>query len=346
MDASATDAHRTEARSPRPAAPGLAGGLLRTALFLMIVAAPIPLLAGNSYWMEVLTATYLFGGLACAWNIIGGLGGQFSLGHGVFFAAGAYTTARLYLVAGVSPWFSLPLAAAIGVAIALAVSWPTFRLKGPFFAIATMAVNEVGLVLANFLEPLTGGPQGLLIPFRPAFSNMIFAERWIWAALMFAFMALAVLTTLFVRRDRLGHYLIAVRADETAARAAGVNILRTKLSGMALSAALTAIGGGLFAMQIRIIDPPTLFSLPEIGVKFALIALIGGIGSVVGPVLGAFIIIPAESWLRAYLSGLATGGHVIVLGIVLILAARFFKHGAYGAFTQALRYYRTRRARS
>jgi len=323
--------------SSRPRPPALAASVGWHLLFLLAVGLPIPLLAGDSYWTDVVTMTYLFAGLSCAWNIIGGLGGQFSLGHGVFFAVGAYTTARLYLVAGLSPWLSLPLAAALGVAIALLVSWPTFRLRGPFFAIATMAVNEVGLVLANFMEPLTGGPQGLLIPFRAGFANMIFAERWQSAVLMFGYMSCAVIATLLVRRARLGHYLIAVHANEDAAEAAGVNVLRTKLAGMAISAALTAVGGSLFVMYIRVIDPPNLFSLPEVGVKFALIALIGGIGTVVGPVLGAFVIIPLESWLRGALGDLTPGGHVIVLGIVLILAARFFKQGVYGKAQQLRR---------
>lgn len=307
------------------------------AAVLVLAGLPIPLLSHNSYWMDVLVTTYLFAGLASAWNIIGGLGGQFSLGHGVFFAVGAYTTGRLYLVAGISPWFTLPFAALLGVAVALLVSWPTFRLRGPFFAIATMAVNEVGHVLANYLEFLTGGPQGMLIPFKAGFSNMIFADRWASALLMFAYMSLAILITLLVRRGRLGYYLIALRADEDAARAAGVNVLRTKLTGMAISAALTAIGGSLFAMYIRVLDPPTLFALAEIGVKFALIALIGGIGTVLGPVFGAFAIIPGESLLRTYLSSITPGGHLIVLGLVLILSARFFRRGIYGTGQWLLR---------
>src|SRR5262249_44443224 len=158
--------------------------------------------------------------------------------------------------------------------------------RGPFFAIATMAVNEVVFALANYAEPLTGGPRGILIPFRAGFANMIFAERWKYALLMFCFLAATILIALIIRRSRLGYYLLAMREDEDAARAAGVNILAVKLWGMAISAALTGMGGTLFTMYIRFIDPPSLFTLPEMGVKFALIALIGGMGTIFGPLLG------------------------------------------------------------
>jgi branched-chain amino acid transport system permease protein len=301
-------------------------------LFLAIVAAPMLLLMHDEYWMDVLTYTYLFAAVASAWNIIGGFGGQFSMGHGVFFAVGAYAVARPYVGAGVSPWLTLPVAALLGAIVSAAVSLPTFRLRGPFFAIATMAINEVGLVLANFMEYVTGGPRGLLIPYRESFAAMIFADRWMYALLMFAFLTLTTLITLAIRRGRLGHNLIALRSNDAAASATGVDVLKTKLTGMAISAALTAVGGGLFAMYVRMIDPPALFSLPEIGVKFALIALIGGIGTVQGPIIGAFVIVPLEFVLRAQFSDSVLGGHLIIMSILLILAARFFKQGIFGAF--------------
>ena len=305
--------------------------LLRHTAILGLTLVPLLLLWSEPYCVNVLTTTYLFAGLAAAWNIIGGFGGQFSLGHGVFFGLGAYSVARLYLDLGLSPWLGLIPAAALATAIALLVSWPTFRLRGPFFAIATMAINEVCFALANYSDRLTGGPRGLLIPFRAGTSNMIFAERWKYALLTFAFMTLVVLSTVAVRRSRLGYYLLAVREDEDAAHAAGIDVLKIKLLGMALSAALTGIGGGLFAMYVRVLDPPTLFALSEIGVKFALLTLIGGLGTVLGPVAGAIAILPIESWLRTTFGGLTPGAHMIVLGLVLMLSALFLKHGIVGA---------------
>jgi branched-chain amino acid transport system permease protein len=292
---------------------------------------PLVVLSGEFFWVNILTYTYLFAGLAVAWNIIAGFGGQFSLGHGVFFAVGAYTTARLFLDWQLSPWLGIVPGAIACAVVGPLIFLPTFRLKGSFFAIATLAFNEVALVFANYLESVTGGPRGLQVPFRAGLSNMIFANPRAYAVLTFAFMALAVAIVIVLMRSRLGYYLLAVREDEDAARAAGISVTKVKLHATALSAALTALGGGLFAMYVRTIDPLTLFSLPDIGVKFALLSLIGGMGTVTGPVLGAFLIIPLESYFRASLGGAGPGVHLILLSLVMLLAALFMRRGVAGA---------------
>jgi branched-chain amino acid transport system permease protein len=317
-------ARRVATPSSRPIWPHLLG--------LLLLLLPIYLLHGNPFWVGILAFTYLFAGLAASWNIIAGFGGQFSLAHGVFFGVGAYTVTLLYLRAGISPWLGLIPAALLSAAISALISWPTFRLRGPFFAIATMALNEVAAVFANYFGGLTGGPQGLLIPFRAGFVNMIFVERWKYSLLTGGFMVLVVAVSLVLLRSRLGYYLLAVREDEDAARAAGIPALRVKILGMMISAGLTGVGGGLFALFVRVIDPPTLFSLQDVGVKFALLTLIGGMGTIWGPVLGAALIIPLENFLRTWLSDALPGGHYIVLGLFMILAARFMKRGIAGAY--------------
>ena len=292
---------------------------------------PFVLFIDDPYWLNIIAFTYLMGGLAAAWNIIGGFGGQFSLGHGVFFGVGAYVTAKLYVTFGFSPWLTMVPAALFAAFIAVLISWPTFRLRGPFFAIATLAFNEVAFVIANHFESLTGGPRGIMIPFKAGFANMIFSQRWQYALLMFGFAVLVIAVTVLLRRSRLGYYLLAVREDEDAARASGINVLAVKLQGMALSAALTSLGGTLFAMYLRFIDPPTLFTLPEIGVKFALLSLIGGVGTIAGPLLGAALIIPFENFLRAELASALPGLNLAILGLLMVLAALFMKRGIVGA---------------
>ncbi|MGH7044253.1 MAG: branched-chain amino acid ABC transporter permease [Acetobacteraceae bacterium] len=311
---------------------------------MALTLAPMLILSGDNYWINIITLAYLFGGLATAWNIIGGFGGQFSAAHGVFFGFGAYFTARLYLDGGVSPWISMPIGGVLAAVIAVLISWPTFRLRGPFFAIATMAFNEVAAVFANYFSSVTGGAQGILVPFRAGFKNMIFVQRWQYALLMFGFLALTVLVSIVIRRSRLGYYLLAVREDEDTARAAGVNVLAVKLWGMAISALLTGMGGSLFTMLIRFIDPPTLFSLPDVGIKFALIALIGGIGTIYGSLLGAALVVPLENYIRATLGGTWPGAHLVVLGALLMLTALFLRRGIVGSFTRALPRWRARRA--
>lgn len=303
---------------------------------IALAALPSVLLMGDAFWLNIVTYTYLFAGLAVAWNLIAGFGGQFSLGHGVFFAVGAYTTARLFMSFGLTPWLGLIPGALACAVLGPLIFLPTFRLKGSFFAIATLAFNEVAFVLSNYLESVTGGPRGLQVPFRAGVENMIFADRRAYALLMLVYMAITVAVAVKLRRSRLGYYLLAVREDEDSARAAGISVTRVKLIATALSAALTAVGGGLFAMYVRTIDPITLFTLPDIGVKFALLSLIGGIGTIAGPVLGAFLIVPLESWLRALFGGAGPGVHLIVLGAVMIGVALFMPRGIVGAIDALL----------
>ena len=246
-------------------------------------------------------------------------------------------TAKLYVTFGLSPWLTMIPAAILAAAIAMLISWPTFRLRGPFFAIATLAFNEVAFVIANHFDSFTGGPRGIMIPFKAGFANMIFKERWHYALLMFVFVAIVIGITVVLRRSRLGYYLLAVREDEDSARASGINVLKVKLQGMALSAGLTAIGGTLFAMYLRFIDPPTLFDLQQVGVKFALLSLIGGVGTIAGPLLGAALIIPLENFLRAEFANALPGLSLAILGLLMVLAALFMKRGVVGALDDLLR---------
>ncbi len=310
---------------------------------LALTALPLALLAGDAYWLNIIAFTYLMAGLAAAWNIIGGFGGQFSLGHGVFFGIGAYATAVFTSRYGLSPWLIMLPAASVAALVAMLISWPTFRLRGPFFAIATMAFNEVAFVLANHFDSITGGPRGIMIPFKAGFANMIFRERWQYAVLMFVFVAVVIGITVWLRRSRLGYYLLAVREDEDAARASGINVLAVKLQGMALSAFLTSIGGTLFTMYLRFIDPPTLFTLQDVGVKFALLSLIGGVGTIAGPLLGAALIVPFENFLRAELADALPGMNLAILGLLMVLAALFMKRGVVGAVEDLLRKLRGRK---
>lgn len=290
----------------------------------------LTVVATSPYWLNLFITALLFAGLASAWNIIGGFGGQFSLGHAMFFATGAYTVALLYVDFGLSPWLGLVPAVGAGLLVAAMVSWPTFRLRGPFFAIATLALNEAALLLVNYFDGVTNGPRGILIPFRASLANMMFTNRLHYGFLMLTYLALVVGASLAIYRGRLGYQLRALRDNEEAAEASGINVFRTKMIGMLISAGLTSVGGGLFVMYVRFIDPPTTFSLPDVGVRVALLALIGGVGTVAGPVLGAFLIQPGASFLRGQLGEFRPGTHLIVVGLLLVLAALFMKRGIIG----------------
>lgn len=303
-------------------------GLIATVAVLGLV---LVWYADDSFAVNILALTLLFAGLSTSWNVIGGLGGQFSMAHSVFFAVGAYTAANLFIHFGLSPWISLVPAAILSAAVACIVSWPVFRLRGPFFAIATMAFTEVALSLAMYFSSVTGAARGLAIPFRAGLENMIFTQRWAYAVLMLVYCAFTLLVMAVVMRSRWGYYLQAVRDNENAALASGISVKRTKLVGMAISAALTGMGGVIFVMYVRVVEPASLLSLLDIGVKIALIAMIGGIGTLYGPLLGALLIVPLDLWLRAYIGGKLPGGNLLILGIILVLASLFLKRGISGS---------------
>ena len=315
-------------------------------IFIGVVAAialAIYLLSGQFFYLNLLTMALLFGGLAVSWNIIGGFGGQFSIAHSVFFAIGAYTAGNLYKHFDISPWISILPAMVLSAAVAAVVSWPVFRLRGPFFAIATMALTEVAIAFAMHWKTVTGGASGLTIPYRAGLENMIFTQRWAYAALFLGYLAATLVVSIVILRSRLGYYLQAVRDNDKAAEASGIPIMRTKLKGMAISAALTGVGGVFFMMYVRIVEPAGLLSLFDVGVKIALIALIGGIGTIYGPLLGALILVPLDYWLRAFIGSAIPGGNLIVLGIILILGSLYMKKGVFGVLKQGYLAWRRKR---
>lgn len=291
------------------------------ALGVVCLLAIIAGFSGNAYWLNVFTLALLFGGLASAWNVIGGFGGQFSLGHAVFFGAGAYVVALFSTKLGWSVWTALVPGVALAVALALLLALPIFRFRGPFFAIGTLAISVVAEAVVNYLS-FTGGARGVSLPYDAGF-----VDQADYGYLMVGYAAFSGAVALFVARRRLGFYLFAVREDEDAAQAVGVNPFRVKTAGLVISAALTGLGGGLYTVFIQLVTPDSVFSIQDIAVEFPLLALIGGVGTVAGPFVGALIIIPGDNYLQG---SLGPSAHVIVLGALLVLAALFFKRGVVG----------------
>jgi len=307
-----------------------AGGIALLALLLLAV-------TGNDYWLNILILAFLFGGLASSWNIIGGFGGQLSLGHAVYFAIGAYTVGILFQDHGWSPWLAALVGVPIACIVAALTSWPTFRLRGPFFAMATLALNQVALVLALYFSELTGGPSGITLSFIPSFGDVAFIERWKYGVLVLVYLAVTIGVATWISRNRLGYGLRAVREDDEAAAAVGFNVFRVKMTGMLVSAGLTSIGGGIYAVYIRYLDPDSVFSLADVGVRFVLIALLGGIGTVTGPVIGALIFVPGVTLLQANLSGQAPGINVAAVGLLMVVIPVLLRRGVVGTVSQLLR---------
>lgn len=304
---------------------------------IVVLALLVALVSRDAYFMTLATSGLLFAGLAVAWNILGGFGGQFSLGHAVFFGIGAYSVALLKVNHGQSSLIGLGVGVVLSVALALVLSWPLFRLRGPFFSIGTLALSEVALTLATYFE-WTGGSRGVQIPF----TELPITDPKVWVAVFFGYLIICLAISLGVIRSRLGYYLVAVRDDEDAASASGANPLAVKATAFAISAALTAFGGGLFILYLGFLDPPSFLSAIEVGAFIPLLALIGGIGTVIGPVLGAFFLQPGEAYLRGELAGSSPGLSQGLVGVLLVLAALFFREGLWGKAQWVIRRFRGR----
>jgi branched-chain amino acid transport system permease protein len=291
------------------------------ALAVVIAAAALlPLLLDpRGYWIRVLTFTLLFAAMAQSWNIVGGLANQTSLGHAAFFGIGAYTSTVLLLKFGISPWLGMLAAGALGGLAALIIAIPTMRLQGHYFALATLAFGEVMRVIANVWTSLTGGPGGLSVPFVPP-GFAAYSFKLLRPHAYIALAALVVVTAIFeaIRRGAMGYRLRAIKQNAAAAEVIGVDTTRVKLQAAVISGALIAMLGTLYAQVAVFFDPDTVFGVAGISIRIALIAIIGGVGTAAGPILGAFFIIPLEELMNDLLSSRAAGLSQLVFGIILI----------------------------
>ena len=287
---------------------------------LILAAALLPLLLDpRGYWIRVLTFTLLFAAMAQAWNIVGGLANQTSLGHAAFFGIGAYTSTVLLLKFGISPWLGMLAGGALGGVAALVIAIPTMRLQGHYFALATLAFGEVMRVIANVWTSLTGGPGGLSVPFVPP-SFAAYSFKLLRPHAYIALAALIVVTVIFemIRRGAMGYRLRAIKQNAPAAEVIGIDTTRVKLQAAVISGVLVAMLGTLYAQIAVFFDPDTVFGIASISIRIALIAIIGGVGTAAGPILGAFFIIPLEETMNALLSSRAAGLSQLVFGIILI----------------------------
>jgi branched-chain amino acid transport system permease protein len=287
---------------------------------VILAAALLPLLLDpRGYWIRVLTFTLLFAAMAQAWNIVGGLANQTSLGHAAFFGIGAYTSTVLLLKFGISPWLGMLAGGALGGVAALVIAIPTMRLQGHYFALATLAFGEVMRVIANVWTSLTGGPGGLSVPFVPP-SFAAYSFKLLRPHAYIALVALIAVTVIFeiIRRGAMGYRLRAIKENAPAAEVIGIDTTKVKLQAAVISGVLVAMLGTLYAQIAVFFDPDTVFGIASISIRIALIAIIGGVGTAAGPILGAFFIIPLEEIMNAWLSSRAAGLSQLVFGIILI----------------------------
>jgi len=289
----------------------------------------VPLVVTSSTVLNFLVFTLLIALAAQGWNILGGYGGQFSFGHAAFFGTGAYATAILQTRYGVNAWVGFAIGIALGALVGWIIGFLTFRtgLKGSYFALVTLAFAEVLRVLANSFA-LTGGGAGVLIKLDVRPENFQFASRAIFYWIALALVIVAMLISRRVETTRFGAQLAAVRENEAAAQALGVDPFWVKMHAITLSAGITAAAGAFYAQYFLFLDSGIAYGA-WISVEALLAPIIGGLGTVFGPLLGA-LVLHGLGELAKYLGGAATGINLAVYGALLILAVAFLPNGVAG----------------
>ncbi len=301
-------------------------------------AALAPLVVRDAFFLDSVILILMWGALSAAWNIAGGYAGQVSLGHAAFFGIGAYSAALLATRWDLSPWLGLVIGAGVSVLAGFVIGYLSNRLRGPYFALATIAFAQVLLIVASRWRAFTQGSEGIPVPFRPGLWTLgLDKPAWVWLTLALALGIYGV--EVYLERSRVGYQLAAVREDEDAAEALGISTRRLRVGAIAVSAALTSACGAFWAQYVGFVDPFYVFSV-DLSIRFALNAIIGGVGTALGPFLGSILITSLETFLRATFGGVRaglTGIYLIVYGGVLILVVRFVPEGLAGLLARVLR---------
>ncbi len=296
---------------------------------IFLVCLLVPLTGQNDYILQWLFRIFLFAAMGLAWNLVGGYAGQLSLGHAAFFGVGAYGLA-LFVKAGLPAWPSLLLAALVATIFAATMGIISFRLRGPYFTLSTIAFAEMLRLLATNLK-ITEGAIGITMP--ALFSGPYF---WAWfytGSVLLAGLAMAV--NRWVSRSKFGYYLMAIREDEETAMAVGVDPSRYKLWTLLLSAFLTALGGAIYGSAFQFIVPDSILSL-SISVQIAIIAMLGGAGTVVGPLVGSVILLTASELFQNAFQGV----HLLIYGVLIVVVVLFLPEGIVGSIGRRLHRWR------
>jgi branched-chain amino acid transport system permease protein len=273
----------------------------------------------QEYVLSIVMVAIIWAIAGQGWNVIGGYGGLLSFGHSVFFGVGAYVTALLTIHFGVSAWIGMLVGAIVAALLGAILTFPALRLRGVYFTLATFVLTLLFADLTTHFSKVTGGDQGLSLPFvRDDPSAFQFDSKLTFFYVLAGFLALATLVVAAVANSRLGLFLKASRDDPDAARAAGVDVTRVRLIGLVISAAVTSVAGSLMLEYLRFIDPPTGFGMNTAFI-IGLVALVGGRGTILGPIIGAAVLIPAQQVLASALSSAPSGLSGIAYGAIVIV---------------------------
>ncbi len=304
-------------------------GLIAIILFLVF-----PLVIRQPFPQHVMILVFMFGMMGVAWNIMGGYAGMFSFGQVAFFGVGAYTSTFLLLTYQVNPWIGLVIGGIVAALLAAVIGYPCSNLRGHYFAIASIAFGEIVRTHFNNWK-LVGAAEGLSLPMMSeSFGNFMFhSSKLPYYYIMLAFLILSLVVCTFIATSKMGYYFRAIKESHDVAKVLGINVVRYRLIAIMISAFLTAMVGTFYAQYILYIDPESVMILP-ISVQIVLISMLGGAGSVMGPVIGAAILMPISEITRVMLGHKGTGIDMMIYGALITLISVYQPKGVWGLFTK------------
>ncbi|MBI2217441.1 MAG: branched-chain amino acid ABC transporter permease [Candidatus Rokubacteria bacterium] len=292
----------------------------------------------SSYVLTILIFIFFYAFLGQAWNVVGGYAGQLSVGHAAFLGVGAYASAVLAQEVGLSPWLGMFVGGALAGALGAVIGYLGFRfgLRGFYFVLLTVAFAEVCRIVVNNVEAV-GGAVGFYITFTGDPRQFQFRDNRAWYYVTLVLMLAATGIVALIERRRFGVYLAAIREDESAAEALGVDTLRYKMLAMIVSSFLTGVGGTFYACYLLSLQPNAVFGIP-LSVEIIIRPIVGGSGTLLGPILGSFILTPLAEVSRYYLGqGGWHGAHLIAYGVLLVAVVLFLPEGAYPRLVRLVR---------
>ena len=307
-------------------------------LILLIVGLLVyPLFTDKPFYIHVPIRTFVFASVAQAWNLLGGYTGQTNLGQAVFFGTGAYSAAILMIEYHISPWIGMLFGCVLAVLLSMALGYPTFGLVGRYFAIATLGIGEIGQLIAlNW--GLTGRAVGRYIPIvhDSVWWIQFHRSKEPYYYIALAIMAFAFIVTASLEKTRMGYYWRAIKADQDAAQSLGIPVRRYKMIAAGISAWITAMVGAFYANYVLVVDPFNTLKM-DLSIMFMLVAVLGGVGTLWGPFLGALVIIPLSEFTRSQLGGGGGGVDLMVYAALIVIIVMFEPKGILGLLNRLSR---------
>lgn len=296
-------------------------------IFLGILFLIFPLVIRSSYYQHLIIIIFMWVVIGSSWNLLAGYTGQVSFGHAIFFGVGAYTAGIFATKLGISAWWGMMFGGFFSMLVGLFVGWVCFRLRGPYFALATLAGGEIIRLIATNWESLTEGMMGILI-------IQTFTSKLPYYYIAFALALACVYTIRLIMKSKWGYYFVSIREDEDAASSLGINTGLYKNISLLVSSFFTGMAGAFYMNYMAFIDPEVVFSLHYVSIMAILVGIVGGVATIWGPAVGAFVMIGLQETFRSSFFGLApkwiSQAHALVFGLLVIFVIMFLANGIVG----------------